>query len=98
MAWRASGFGTGERCDSVSTHDRDGAPPDPEPSDQLIEMLASGLEQGAPLEAPHPSQARYRRLTGQAESRQPLRRTILAFAAGAPLMSLTLLLARARGV
>jgi len=74
----------------VSTHDWDGPPPDLELSDSLKAMLASALEQGAPLEAPYPSQARYRRLAGLAE-RPPWRRTILAFAAGAALMSLAFL-------
>ncbi|HXN78384.1 MAG TPA: hypothetical protein VN965_06390 [Candidatus Dormibacteraeota bacterium] len=77
----------------MSTHDWDGTPPDPEPSDRLKAMLASALEQGAPLEAPHPSQARYSLLAGQGDRRQPWRRPILAFAAGAALMSLALLLA-----
>lgn len=77
----------------MSTHDWDGAPSDPEPSHGLKEMLASALEHGAPLEAPYPSQARYSRLAGLKDARQPWRRTILAFAAGAALMSLALLLA-----
>ena len=74
----------------MSTHDWGGPPPDLEPSDPLKAVLASALEQGAPLQAPYPSQARYSRLAGLAE-RPPWRRTILAFAAGAALMSLAFL-------
>jgi hypothetical protein len=77
----------------VSTHDWDGPPPDLELSDPLHEMLASALEQGAPLQAPYPSQARYSRLAGLTDERTPWRRTVLAFAAGAALMSLAFLFA-----